>query len=356
MGTTENVARLDHSKSTTGLMTEKLEAHLLRIFRETPPPSPGTGGTTRFHVEDIVDQPGQLAGCNSTGQPCILIGAPTGGTIGAPIRLSSLEVMFSIPCQIVTKVSGDKTERLTAIVCTSPHQQVKDYFAYAGGILLRAIGDKPSNSVVAEAVRCLVELFQRLTRPSRQTVTGIIGELLFISVSASPKYAVQAWRSAVDDRYDFSIDNVRLEVKASRERTRQHYLSYEQCHPPVGTVGILASVFVESSGGGMSLADLIESIEVKLKGNIASILRFHEVIADTLGQTLVSALSERFDKQLAEQSLQYYEISDVPAIPGPLPKGVSQVRFRADVGYSQARSIADFSARSACAARLLPEK
>jgi hypothetical protein len=42
-------------------------------------------------------------------------------------------------------------------------------------------------------------------------------------------------------------------------------------------------------------------------------------------------VEERFDRQLAASSLCFYEAADVPAIDVPIPREISEIRFRADL-------------------------
>jgi hypothetical protein len=46
-----------------------------------------------------------------------------------------------------------------------------------------------------------------------------------------------------------------------------------------------------------------------------------------------------FDFKLAESSLKFYSLREVPAIRGPLPAGVSDVHFRSDVSGLPALSV-----------------
>ena len=207
-----------------------------------------------------------------------------------------------------------------------------------------------------DAVRRLVDLFQRLERPSSRSVTGLFGELYAIHASTSPATAVDAWHSAIDDRFDFSIGDVRLEVKASSTRQRAHSFSLEQCTPPPATLGILLSLFVETSGGGLSLLELVERIERHLDGNLDLILKLQETVAEGLGATAATALSMRFDEDLARSSLQVYELIAIPAVRDGVPSEVSQVRFRSDISRTPIADVAALIAQHQQARALLPNR
>ena len=59
--------------------------------------------------------------------------------------------------------------------------------------------------------------------------------------------------------------------------------------------------------------------------------KLHEVTAATLGTNLNEAMALAFDVKLADSSLRFFNLADVPAIRGPLPTGVRDVHFRSDM-------------------------
>jgi hypothetical protein len=168
--------------------------------------------------------------------------------------------------------------------------------------------------------------------------------------------AVEAWRSKVDDRFDFAIGDVRLEVKASSVRQRVHNFSLEQCHPPYGTIGILVSVFTETSGGGLSLLELVERVENQVRDRVDLVLKVQEAVADSLGSSVASALTMRFDEDVARSSLCVYEIESIPAVREPLPPEISQVRFRSDISCAPPADVAALVACHRGIRALLPKR
>jgi hypothetical protein len=334
-------------------VTPSVQASLERVLNEIGTPAPGPGGTLRFQVLEIGCHTGHFAGRDSTGQPCLLINSYD-ATTRAPIRLAAVEVRFSVICLIVTANGAETKQKLTAIICTAHDKQIQSYFAHVAEIILKIIGPMPSIRSVADAVGRLVELFQRLARPATRSITGLFGELYVIHMSCSPKVAVLAWRSEVDDRFDFSIEDVRLEVKASSDRIRAHNFSIEQCMPPARTVGILVSLFVESSGGGLSIEELMKRIEGQLDGDANLILRLQETVIATLGETSPNAFGMCFDEHLARASLQIYELAHVPAIRDGIPAEVTQVRFRSNLSRVPTGNVAELVTLSKRVRDLLP--
>jgi hypothetical protein len=129
---------------------------------------------------------------------------------------------------------------------------------------------------------------------------------------------------------------LRLDVKASSNRKRVHEISFEQANPPEGTIGVIASIWIEAMAGGLSLSQLLGVIETKIVGRPEEVLRLRDIVANSLGDSLPQAMSWGFDNELAKSSLCYFDSTIIPAIRPPLPPGVSSARFVADLsGCSQ---------------------
>jgi len=143
--------------------------------------------------------------------------------------------------------------------------------------------------------------------------------LCVIRAARSATAAISAWRAEPDDRYDFVSGRLRVDAKASSDRQRSHNLSFEQANPPPGVFGLLASIWVETAGGGTSLRELLDDIEARLSADHVNIMRLRSVVADTLGDTLLTAMDWHFDLALAGSSLAWFDMRAVPAIRSPVP-------------------------------------
>ena len=274
----------------------------------------------------------------------------------APLLLAAIEVRFSIPCRIALPNREDVTETLTTVLCTSPDPVIQGYFAHICETIVLILGPQPTLQRVVDGVHRLVDLFQRLAQPSSRSMTGLFAELYVIYASSSPGTAVEAWHSNLDERFDFSIGDIRLEVKASSTRQRAHHFSLEQCEPPPGTRGILVSTFVETSGGGLSLLELVGRIEHQLDGNIGLVLKLQETLAAALGAAVATALPMRFDEDLASSSLRVYELDAIPAVRGAVPAEVTQIHFRSDISRAPVADVPTLVAQHRHARALLPSK
>jgi hypothetical protein len=307
-----------------------------------------------FRVRSIPGYERHYVGRNSTGHPSLLLGSAP-GAFHAPVRLAMIEARFGNQHRIHPVDGDEREELLSVITCTSQDAQAHAYFLHVCGMILRIVGPNPALQDIVQVVQRLIELFRRLSRPASRSLNGLLGELFLIAASRDVRAAVAAWRSTDIDRFDFSTGNVRLDVKASAERLRVHHLSAEQCQPLAGTVGLLASLFIEGSGGGQSLRELVAVIEAVLGGNDDLILKVQETIAESLGESLPTAMGARFDDRLALASLRFYDLATVPAIREGVPPEVSGVHFRSDLARAEALTEADVQSMSETALQFLPK-
>jgi hypothetical protein len=249
----------------------------------------------------------------------------------APIRLESLDVQFELRCQLRKGQEPEREDTFTVIRCRSLDQETTRYFLSVCETVLRMVGDRPAQRVVASAVNRLAAIFQKMQNPPTRPVNGLFGELFLIWRSGNPIRALAAWRMDETARFDFADGDIRLDVKATSGRVRTHTFSYEQCNPPSGTIAIVASLFVERSPGGVTLQAIVDLIERRIAANTDLVFKLHDVIAATLGKNLNEALTLTFDEKLAHSSLRFFNLHDAPAIRGPLPAGISDVHFRSDL-------------------------
>jgi hypothetical protein len=283
-----------------------------------------------FNVKKLPDKSAIYVGRDSRGWAAILI-ATSGSGRTVPLRLAGIEAIFSTPCQIAESGMLPVAEILTAVTCTSQGRDVEAYFASVMESLLPFLGEKPSANKVAGAVRQLVDLFQKLRTPASRALTGLVGELSVVEAAANIAVAVRSWRSDAQERFDFGVGKLRLDVKASSNRQRVHEISFEQANPPDGAIGVIASIWIEAMGGGISLSELLTSIEKRVGNDSEMVMRLRTIVASTLGETLPQAMAWRYDRKLAESSLRYFDAAVIPAIRPPLPPRVSSARFVSDL-------------------------
>ena len=167
-------------------------------------------------------------------------------------------------------------------------------------------------------------------QPPRKTVLGLWAELFLICQSRDPATLIRCWHAGPEDRFDFADGPQRIEAKAASSRLRIHTFALEQLHPPVGCTAIVASVIVERSAGGQTIADLLDEIRSAV-GAPDLLIRLDSVVSQTMGSEWRQANTIAFDRQLAEDSLQFFDSRDIPSVSSNVPPEVTDVHFRVNL-------------------------
>ncbi len=328
---------------------------LVSLFESISSFLEGSPDNPFYAVMPVPNYTSFFVGKDTESYACVLISTADGlEKHRAPIRLENLDVQFRLRCRLREKQEPERKGTFAVIRCRSLDRETIRYFFTICETILRMLGDMPTQSAVASAVHRLASIFQKIQKLPSRPVSGLFGELYLISRSGDPAKAVMAWRMDEMARFDFAHGDVRLDVKATAARVRAHMFSYEQCNPPSGTIAVVASLLVERIPGGVELSSLIDAIEERISCHSELIFKLHEVVAATLGASLHEALALKFDIQLADSSLRFFSLRDVPAIHGPLPPEISDVHFRSDLSAVRPLSIKMLINRDPIFSDLLP--
>ena len=292
----------------------------------------GDASATDLMAVPIPEFPSHRVARTAEGRPAVLLACRDGDyrSYSAPVRLENLSVQYAVACRVIHNDGRREDGNFTVVICSAPDTAVESQFLRVAGLLVEALGSNPSRLDVTRNVEALVELFRVLSEPPRKTVQGLWAELFLIARSSRPDELVAAWHVQPEDRFDFSSGNQRIEVKAAAGRQRLHHFSLEQLQAIPSAEVVIASVFIERSGSGVSLRNLIDRIRTRLVSQPSLGLRVETTVAATLGDHLRRSLDDAFDLQLANHSLRCFRQQDVPVI-GAVPPGVSHVHFRADL-------------------------
>ena len=292
-----------------------------------------TNDEDRFTASPIPDYERHRLGKDTLGRPLLLISVfnVRSQSQYTPVVLEHLKVQYNLNCRISRPDGTTEKDVFTVVHCTGEDVTLQNYFLKVMSTVVISLGDQPTQSDIAYAMNQLIELFRAMVKVPQKSVQGLWAELFLISQSHQPDILVDAWHTVVEDRYDFALDDQRIEVKSFSGDIRLHHFSLDQLHPPDDVIALVASVRVEGSQAGDSIADLREKIHICLGSNFDSLLHIDSIIARTLGNAWQQASDARFDARLAEESLAFYDTSSIPSIDPNLPPGVSQVRFRSDL-------------------------
>jgi hypothetical protein len=268
------------------------------------------------------------------GRPALLVSISTEGSgINTPpsITLENLRVEHNLHCRIAKKQGDIITRHFSIVQCLSNERALHEYFLLTMSAIVRSLPQSLSTDQLSEAVDALSDLFLALQQAPKRSIQGLWAELFVIGCAKQPVVMLQAWHDAADERYDFSLGPQRIEVKSSGDRTRRHHFSLEQAYPPSGTDVLVASLFVEQAANGLGLGELWGKAREIAGSNSDLRLKVERICIDALGTSWSAAMSKRYDRQLAEQSLFFFDIRSMPRVSEEQPRGITDVRFRTDL-------------------------
>lgn len=312
---------------------------LISIFDDIPSADHSTIATPVFSAVPIPSYEQHRVAKDAFGLPVILISVadPALSVNPLSVALEHLTVQHDITCRISNPDGLAEEGRFTIVRCTSADRILHVYFLRIVAAVIGSLGNMPTRLDVSQAVSKLVELFRAMSEAPRKSVRGLWAELFLIAQAHNPAILVGAWHAMPEDKYDFAAGSQRIEVKSASSRTRQHYFSLEQLHPPANATVLVASLFVERAGAGVSLGELIDEARSRVSGNPNLVFHIDKTVALVLGESWRSAMEERFDRELAQESLAFFEAESIPTVSPELPLGVTEVRFKSDLtGQSNA--------------------
>lgn len=281
-----------------------------------------------------------FVGIDDQQRPSVLVQSETvEGRQPPPIKLENLDVQFHVPCKIERANARIVDANCSVMRLSSADRSTREVFFSVCDSIALMLGDSPKDNELSKAMRRLAEIFRRMLSSPTRKLSGLFGELCLIHQARLPHELIRDWREDDADRYDFSSNELKVEVKSSSTRRRTHEFSFEQCNPPAGAVGLVASLFTERTGRGTSVRELQVLIEARVAGRPDSILKLREVIAKTLGSDQQSAESAQFDLTLATESIAFFDLKEIPAIRDVLPQNVSHVRFSSDLSATHEINI-----------------
>lgn len=263
----------------------------------------------------------------------LLLASITSEDVGAqaPLMLEHLRVAPARPCR-VRRPDGDMEAGIfTVVTCASHDPALRSYFLLVAGLIVESSTASASAVELSGKVLAFVELFRAMQQPARKPAQGLWAELAVILWSRCPATLLRAWHAEPEERFDFCLGRERVEVKSTVGPHRRHHFSQAQLDVPPGTNALVASMFVERAGGGVSIRELMKRIGRLVASQPDLLLRMESVVAATLGNTLSSSSEQAFDLERAGESLRYFNARELPRIPDPIPPALSDLRFVADL-------------------------
>jgi hypothetical protein len=171
---------------------------------------------------------------------------------------------------------------------------------------------------LSRVISCFETLFEtgKASQTSRETLIGLIGELLVISRANNQEFMLSCWGSNERDRFDFSSAGERLEVKSTTATERIHHFNSKQVPGPIGCQVVIASVMVCEVEVGQTLMTLVDAIKKQLLSENAK-AKLVEKIMLILNSPIEMHTNLVFDLEASSLSVTYFLAE---AIPRPIPK------------------------------------
>lgn len=303
---------------------------VFKIFQELKYESPTNGDS--FVIASLPSMKNHKIGITQNSQPIFFIKCDnTTKSKTLDTNLEFISVQFNRQCQLINRNKKTEEGIYTIILLKTEIEYLQEYFLKIVFVLIRNLADKPLLKDLKIEIDKLINLFSKFTKPPLKTIQGLWAELLIIEQSKNPDYLIQSWHSSSSDKYDFNDGIDKIEVKSTLKSRRIHNFSIEQLTPNKNSQLLIASIFTIETGTGTNVSDLIEKIVNRIKDKNLS-FRLNELAALTLGKDFEKSFEVYFDYQLALDSIQFYQSSDIPTIQqNNIPSNIMNVRFDCDL-------------------------
>ncbi len=228
-------------------------------------------------------------------------------------------------------------EKIAVLTCKFDMEESRSRQAVAG-VFFGLLEVNELFGSAGESIWALSKLFDDGTfSVDPKGLVGLIGELLVILTAEDKSSMVKTWHSDPSNKFDFSWEKMRVEVKSTMGTSREHNFSSFQIPGPEGTVVRVASVLIEVAEVGSNLGDLINEVTRDLEPELAS-----KVLRQCLASLSVfpySITRPVFDLQTSMKSIRYFDSSAIPA-PVSVP-GVLEMKWKATLEQIKAIDRAD---------------
>lgn len=336
-------------------MTEN-DLNPLSLFDSLCAPTATSSGSAQFAARPLPSRPADFVAKGRDNQPALLIAVPdtSSGMRPPPITLEHLMADHGLECRVQQPDGSIHQGVFSVIQCVDADRLLQEHFLRAIVPVVQGLPLPPVYRDVSSAVNSLAELFRQMSLPGRKSIQGLWAELFLITSANRPNVLVKAWHSTPGDRYDFNSGTERIEVKSASGRARTHHFSFEQLHPPDNTRVHIASIFIEEAGNGQSIFDLVDTIRHQTHNDVRIAERIDQIVGATLGANWRQAADMRFDYELAATSLCFFDSASIPTVPEPLPAGVSDVRFQADLSLGTKANLGEITDKGILFSALSP--
>jgi hypothetical protein len=256
----------------------------------------------------------------------LLLLPPTNRAATDSISLKHLGIKFDVACE-VTQNGSTSSEIIVIIRLANPTNDLITIFCEVVALLLSELENFDSTHV-GDVVDSLIELFISEDEPNSSTIIGLWGELLLIYSARDPDLVGSAWHANPNDRFDYSRDLLRIEVKSTQGQ-RRHNFSLPQVQANASHKIAIASLVLVPSTDGISIFELLEATESRISDQHVK-KHVRNTAFRILGTLNVDNQTIFFDPEASKDNFRFFDAVDIPK-PHQIDVGVSEVRFIADL-------------------------
>ena len=254
-----------------------------------------------------------------------------------PIEGRHLEFRPWVTVEVWT---GDVIADAALVICE--YSDATDFEIAALALIFEALMNQAVHSkdvsAAGRTVHSLFLLFENrlATNIPSETEIGLLGELLVIASSSDPRSLLDSWHIDPSDRYDFSLESERLEVKNTLGSERVHHFSSTQLPPAPGLQLGVVSIRCDRVAKGTGIADLYLEIVESIADNQAT-ENFRGKCIEVLGADPQMIRGISIDRIRAVESIR---LLDAGLIPTPtFVDGVRSINWVAEISDEVAPSL-----------------
>ncbi|MBU3625497.1 PD-(D/E)XK motif protein [Polynucleobacter sp. JS-Safj-400b-B2] len=245
-------------------------------------------------------------------------------------QFKHLTAQFHVTCNVSTQ-DANLQGQFALVACESSVPELHEIFIRCFGAAIEELPVACGTRELSSCIRDLLDLFRALSQPGSREISGLWAELYVIAKSGDILSALACWREDSYDRFDFSWNDGRLEVKSSVQSTRLHEFSLEQLATPFNGVGYVASLLLQPLTGGTGILEFAATIETAVQHSPALKKKLWKNMAKALGSDFSEGLDRQFDVSYADRHLTIYSMGDIPRPDTPADPRIKSIKFAVDL-------------------------
>ena len=266
--------------------------------------------------------------------PTILISCDAGEEKQTKQKFQGLQVYQYKKCKVINDDSQENHFHL--IRCMDDDPKIISTFLDFFEELLR----DPNNHkirVILEKLNLLSQILNLRSTEPKATAMGLWSELYLINAFNQSEVLTDAWHNNTQEKLDFELNKIAIEVKSFSSNERIHTFSYRQLANLSYENLFIVSIQLKDGGDTLSLRDLFKDTLSKLNSEDAK-TKLEKVFYEYAGNMDLDEF--RFSKEIAQNTCRFFKASDIPSIEeDSIPSEVSNLRFTVDCNKVPAISI-----------------